>query len=102
MKTAGSICNRAAEYSDFMTKLLFHYKNDEKAENSVLIKIVLIYRGSAYGAIVERIVEKCIQSELIEESQCDWMAYSLQRKFMNFGGFFILVCFEYLLRRYRK
>ena len=42
-------------------------------------------------AIVERIVEKCIQSELIEESQCDWMAYSLQRKFMNFGGFFILV-----------
>ena len=29
-------------------------------------------------AIVERIVEKCIQSELIEESQCDWMAYSLQ------------------------
>lgn len=43
-------------------------------------------------AIVERIVEKCIQSELIEESQCDWMAYSLQRKFMNFGGFFILVC----------
>lgn len=41
-------------------------------------------------AIVERIVEKCIQSELIEESQRDWMAYSLQRKFMNFGGFFIL------------
>ena len=39
-------------------------------------------------AIVERIVEKCIQSELIEESQRDWMAYSLQRKFMNFGGFF--------------
>ena len=31
-------------------------------------------------AIVERIVEKCIQSELIEESQRDWMAYSLQRK----------------------
>lgn len=30
-------------------KLLFHYNNDEKAENSVLIKIVLIYRGSAYG-----------------------------------------------------
>ena len=30
-------------------KLLFHYKNDEKDENSVLIKIVLIYRGSAYG-----------------------------------------------------
>lgn len=28
---------------------LFHYKNDEKDENSVLIKIVLIYRGSAYG-----------------------------------------------------
>mgnify|MGYP006896493004 CR=1 FL=1 len=24
-------------------------KNDEKDENSVLIKIVLIYRGSAYG-----------------------------------------------------
>lgn len=43
-------------------------------------------------AIVERIVEKCIQSEFIEESQRDWMAYSLQRKFMNFGGFFILVC----------
>ena len=38
-------------------------------------------------AIVERIVEKCIQSELIEESQRDWMAYSLQRKFMNFGRF---------------
>lgn len=48
-------------------------------------------------AIVERIVEKCIQSELIEESQCDWMAYSLQRKFMNFGGFFILVCFGILV-----
>ena len=30
--------------------------------------------------IIERIVEKCIQSELIEESQRDWMAYSLQRK----------------------
>ena len=43
-------------------------------------------------AIIERIVEKCIQSEFIEESQRDWMAYSLQRKFMNFGGFFILVC----------
>ena len=26
-------------------------------------------------AIVERIVEKCIQSELIEESQRDWMAW---------------------------
>ena len=48
-------------------------------------------------AIVERIVEKCIQSELIEESQRDWMAYSLQRKFMNFGGFFILVCFGTLV-----
>ena len=48
-------------------------------------------------AIVERIVKKCIQSELIEESQCDWMAYSLQRKFMNFGGFFILVCFGILV-----
>lgn len=48
-------------------------------------------------AIVERIVEKCIQSELIEESQRDWMAYSLQRKFMNFGGFFILVCFGILV-----
>lgn len=48
-------------------------------------------------AIVERIVEKCIQSELIEESQRDWMAYSLQRKFMNFGGFFILVCFGALV-----
>ena len=47
--------------------------------------------------IVERIVEKCIQSELIEESQRDWMAYSLQRKFMNFGGFFILVCFGTLV-----
>ena len=34
-------------------------------------------------AIVERIVEKCIQSELIEESQRDWMAYSLQRKFIR-------------------
>ena len=33
-------------------------------------------------AIVERIVEKCIQSEFIEESQRDWMAYSLQRKFL--------------------
>ena len=43
-------------------------------------------------AIIERIVEKCIQSELIEESQRDWMTYLLQRKFMNFGGFFILVC----------
>lgn len=31
-------------------KLLFHYNNDEKAENSVLIKIVLIYRGSTYGS----------------------------------------------------
>ena len=40
-------------------------------------------------AIIERIVEKCIQSELIEESQRDWMTYLLQRKFMNFGGFFI-------------
>ena len=48
-------------------------------------------------AIVERIVVKCIQSELIEESQRDWMAYSLQRKFMNFGGFFILVCFGTLV-----
>lgn len=48
-------------------------------------------------AIVERIVEKCIQSDLIEESQRDWMAYSLQRKFMNFGGFFILVCFGILV-----
>lgn len=38
-----------------------------------------------------------IQSELIEESQRDWMAYSLQRKFMNFGGFFILVCFGALV-----
>ena len=50
-------------------------------------------------AIVERIVEKCIQSELIEESQRDWMAYSLQRKFMNFGGFFILLNFGLALLR---
>lgn len=48
-------------------------------------------------AIVERIVEKFIQNELIEESQRDWMAYSLQRKFMNFGGFFVLVCFGALV-----
>ena len=41
--------------------------------------------------IVEGIVEKCIQNELIEESQRDWMTYSLQRKFMNFGGFFRLL-----------
>ena len=47
--------------------------------------------------IVEGIVEKCIQNELIEESQRDWMTYSLQRKFMNFGGFFILVCFGALV-----
>lgn len=39
--------------------------------------------------IIEGIVEKCIQNELIEESQRDWMTYSLQRKFMNFGGFFM-------------
>ena len=53
--------------------------------------------------IVEGIVEKCIQNELIEESQRDWMTYSLQRKFMNFGGVFLFsFALEHLLRRYRK
>lgn len=47
--------------------------------------------------IVNRIVEKCIQANLIEESQRDWMVYLLQRRFMNFGGFFILVCFGLLV-----
>ena len=53
-------------------------------------------------AIVERIVEKCIQSKLIEESQRDWMAYSLQRKFMNFGASLFSFALEHSLRRYRK
>ena len=60
--------------------------------SKILIALVLYME-----TIVEGIVEKCIQNELIEESQRDWMTYSLQRKFMNFGGFFILVCFGALV-----
>ena len=34
----------------------------------------------------EKIVQKCIQTNLIEEDQSDWLLYSLQRRFMNILG----------------
>ena len=45
--------------------------------------------------IIERIVEKCIQSELIEESQRDWMAYSLQRKIHELWRFSLFLVLHF-------
>ena len=39
----------------------------------------------------EKIVQKCIQTNLIDEDQSDWFLYSLQRRFMNIGGFLLLI-----------
>ena len=38
---------------------------------------------------VEKIVQKCVQMNLIEEDQSDWLSYSLQRRFMNIAGFLL-------------
>ena len=40
---------------------------------------------------VEKIVQKCVQMNLIEEDQSDWLSYSLQRRFMNIAGFLFLI-----------
>lgn len=39
----------------------------------------------------EKIVQKCVQMNLIEENQSEWLLYSLQRRFMNIGGFLFLI-----------
>ena len=33
--------------------------------------------------IVEKIAQKCLQANLVEENQLDWLVYTLQRRFMN-------------------
>ena len=48
-------------------------------------------------AIVERIVEKCIQSELNEESQRDWMAYSLKDKWASYANSIFLLYHLFIL-----
>ena len=35
---------------------------------------------------VEKIVQKCVQMNLIEEDQSDWLSYSLQRRFYEHCG----------------
>lgn len=41
--------------------------------------------------IVEKIAQKCLQANLVEENQLDWLVYTLQRRFMNLCGFVILI-----------
>ena len=41
--------------------------------------------------IVEKIAQKCLQANLVEENQLDWLIYTLQRRFMNLCGFVILI-----------
>ena len=44
----------------------------------------------------EKIVQKCIQTNLIEEDQSDWLLYSLQRRFMTLEAFCSLSFWAFL------
>ena len=50
----------------------------------------------------EKIVQKCIQTNLIEEDQSDWLLYSLQRRFMNIGGFLFLILLGVLIAPFQQ
>ena len=50
----------------------------------------------------KKIVQKCIQTNLIEEDQSDWLLYSLQRRFMNIGGFLFLILLGVLIAPFRQ
>ena len=45
----------------------------------------------------ERIVQKCVQANLIDEDQREWLLYSLQRRFTNLSGFLVLICLGILV-----
>lgn len=50
----------------------------------------------------EKIVQKCVQTNLIEEDQSDWLFYSLQRRFMNIGGFLFLILLGVLIAPFQQ
>lgn len=50
----------------------------------------------------EKIVRKCVQMNLIEEDQSDWLLYSLQRRFMNIGGFLFLILLGVLIAPFQQ
>lgn len=45
----------------------------------------------------ERIVQKCVQANLIDEDQREWLLYSLQLRLSNIGGFLVLMLFGVLI-----
>lgn len=51
---------------------------------------------------VEKIVQKCVQMNLIEEDQSDWLSYSLQRRFMNIAGFLFLILLGVLIAPFQQ
>ena len=51
---------------------------------------------------VEKIVQKCVQMNLIEEDQSDWLSYSLQRRFMNIAGFLFLILLVVLIAPFQQ
>lgn len=50
----------------------------------------------------EKIVQKCIQTNLIEEDQSDCLLYSLHRRFMNIGGFLFLILLGVLIAPFQQ
>ena len=50
----------------------------------------------------EKIVQKCVQMNLIEEDQSDWLSYSLQRRFMNIAGFLFLILLGVLIAPFQQ
>ena len=50
----------------------------------------------------EKIVRKCVQTNLIDEDQSDWLLYSLQRRFMNIGGFLFLILLGVLIAPFQQ
>ena len=43
------------------------------------------------------ITQKCLQADLIDEGQTEWLLYSLQCRMMNIGGFCILIALGLLV-----
>lgn len=50
----------------------------------------------------KKIVQKCVQMNLIEEDQSDWLSYSLQRRFMNIAGFLFLILLGVLIAPFQQ
>lgn len=42
--------------------------------------------------LIEKAVQKCLQADLIDEDQTEWLLYWMQCRLINAGGFAILIC----------